>query len=274
MTMPDPTPAVVPDARARLVADLDRHASAIYRDYAQSDLWSALIAARDALTATPPASDAAVPAGEVDCGHCNGEGDINDGDHSCFTCGGSGRRPAPMEAARPASDKGIREAAIAIAQIEARELGYCDDDVAALAEPDGDDLLVIQAVERALAAPKVASDAAMREALKYARNLIGPDEIIDEALSIHPSPSGASDGGEVEPVLQRLGRLTDTERADIARIMSGEASDDLIRRGDVLEAIRDLRTDPVPSQEYQRGIGDVARAVVKMPAALAKDTRP
>lgn len=95
----------------------------------------------------------AVAAGEVACGHCNGEGDINHGDHPCFACGGSGRRHMTF--------KSTREQAIAIAQEEARELGYSADDVAALSEPDGDDLFVIQAVERALSA---APDAAASEA--------------------------------------------------------------------------------------------------------------
>lgn len=44
----------------------------------------------------------------------------------------------------------MRKLAILIAQEEATELGYCDEDIAALAEPDGDDLLTVQAVERAL----------------------------------------------------------------------------------------------------------------------------
>jgi hypothetical protein len=29
------------------------------------------------------------------CGHCNGLGDIDDGDHLCFACGGSGKTPTP-----------------------------------------------------------------------------------------------------------------------------------------------------------------------------------
>lgn len=41
-------------ARAKLVSDLDRHASALYRDMAQSDLWATLIAARDALSRQSP----------------------------------------------------------------------------------------------------------------------------------------------------------------------------------------------------------------------------
>lgn len=77
------------------------------------------------------------------------------------------------------------------------------------------------------------------------------------------------DHAEREPMLRRLERLSDRERTEIGRILSGEAADDLIRRGDVLEAIRNLRTNPVPPSEYQRGIGDVARAIVAMPARAA-----
>lgn len=118
------------------------------RDHSPNALIYRNLCAALAAAPTPDAAArvfTAVAAGEVACGHCNGEGDINHGDHPCFACGGSGCRHMTF--------KSTREQAIAIAQEEARELGYSADDVAALAEPDGDDLFVIQAVERALAAP-------------------------------------------------------------------------------------------------------------------------
>ncbi len=51
-----------------------------------------------------------------------------------------------------AKDEAIRAQAIALIVIQAEELGYCDDDVAAFqrGEFDGDDVLTLQAVERAL----------------------------------------------------------------------------------------------------------------------------
>lgn len=47
-------------------------------------------------------------------------------------------------------DAEVREQAIAIVQAQARDLGYMDEDVADIATPDGEDLLAVQSVERAL----------------------------------------------------------------------------------------------------------------------------
>lgn len=64
--------------------------------------------------------------------------------------------------------------------------------------------------------------------------------------------------------LEALANLTDADRADIRRIMSGEADEDRIRRGDVHDIIRSLRTDPVPSKEYQAALREVQRLVSKL----------
>jgi len=65
-------------------------------------------------------------------------------------------------------------------------------------------------------------------------------------------------------MLARLRSMTDAERADIGRIVRGEADEDLIRRGDIHAAIRSLRTNPVPSLEYQAALRDVQRLVGKL----------
>lgn len=64
--------------------------------------------------------------------------------------------------------------------------------------------------------------------------------------------------------LEALANLTDDDRVGIRRIMSGEADEDLIRRGDIHAAIRSLRTDPVPSKEYQAALRDVQRLVYNL----------
>ncbi|MDF2382437.1 hypothetical protein JMG10_13225 [Nostoc ellipsosporum NOK] len=46
----------------------------------------------------------------------------------------------------------VRQRAVEIVQQEARDLGYIEEDVAELADPDGDGLLALQAVERAILA--------------------------------------------------------------------------------------------------------------------------
>lgn len=66
--------------------------------------------------------------------------------------------------------------------------------------------------------------------------------------------------------LQRLSTLSDQERFVIGRLMRGEGDADSIRRGDVHEAVRSLRTDPVPSQEYQKALADVQRLVSRIKA--------
>ena len=77
--------------------------------------------------------------------------------------------------------------------------------------------------------------------------------------------------------LEALANLTDDDRVGIRRIMSGEADGDMIRRGDVHHLIRGLRTDPVPSKEYQRALRDVQRLVYNLAAskiAAAKAVTP
>jgi len=51
---PSPSPAIVKEAGEveRLLSDLARHAEALYHDVSQSDLWSTLVAARAALSAS------------------------------------------------------------------------------------------------------------------------------------------------------------------------------------------------------------------------------
>jgi len=69
------------------------------------------------------------------------------------------------------------------------------------------------------------------------------------------------------PIYLKLREITDEQRAHIRRIMSGEADEDRIRRGDVHQAVRSLRTNPVPSHEYQRALGDVGKLVAALSAA-------
>jgi len=59
----------------------------------------------------------------------------------------------------------------------------------------------------------------------------------------------------------RLAALSPAKRERMRRLLSGEADEDCIRRGDVVAAIRSLRTNPVPSQEYQRALRDVQKLV-------------
>ena len=55
------------------------------------------------------------------------------------------------------AEEPVRDRAISIICKEAEELGYCEDDIAVFrrGDFDGDDLLTLQAVERALAASEV-----------------------------------------------------------------------------------------------------------------------
>ena len=91
-------------------------------------------------------------------------------------------------------DDELRREAIAIVQQEARDLGYIDEDVADFAEPDGDDLLAVQAVERALDT-RTQALAPLIEALEKAREALRPlaaaDEAIDEIDPDFPSDGAA-----------------------------------------------------------------------------------
>ena len=67
-------------------------------------------------------------------------------------------------------------------------------------------------------------------------------------------------------VLQALNTMSDDDRAFIGRIMRGEADRDQIQRGLVHAAIRSLRTNPVPTLEYQKALFDVQKLVSKINA--------
>lgn len=63
-----------------------------------------------------------------------------------------------------------------------------------------------------------------------------------------------------------LPNITDEQREFFQRIFSGEHDNDLIRRGDVYDAIRTLRLTDVSSQNpiYQHALSDVQRAICKL----------
>lgn len=86
------------------------------------------------------------------------------------------------------------------------------------------------------------------------------------ALCVIETSAKAKEQGPDAPILRQLGEISDEARARIRRIMNGEAAEDRIRRGDVHEAIRSLRTDPVPSHDYQRALGDVGKLVTALSA--------
>jgi len=86
-----------------------------FREWSHAEMWGrpqdAELAARQVETAylgltaalsTPPSIGDADERGAGDCLHCGGVGDIDHGDHPCFTCGGSGKAPP-----RPASKGGV-----------------------------------------------------------------------------------------------------------------------------------------------------------------------
>ncbi|WP_089215525.1 hypothetical protein [Sphingopyxis indica] len=84
------------------------------------------------------------------CAMCAGYGNV-DGVR-CTRCDGLGyRRAAHSGEGRSYGVGELRARAIAIVQEEARALGYIDEDIEDFSNPDGDDLLAVQAVERALA---------------------------------------------------------------------------------------------------------------------------
>jgi hypothetical protein len=261
--MPDPTPAVLPDTRARLITVPENlveelrklyrgleMSAGIMRDRSRTGGWSgaertanafaryaataqslhALLSA--ALTATPPASDAAVPAGVgVACRFLGAEYSHADlaiaqraacaivpyygtGDHGEQEAARDGKlwndHPAVQGALR-----GLYEArAMSVAQIASEDQAYdpaqiafdqqCDDP----APGDWNDACIHISKElRELrpAAPKVASEAAMREADFYAGYLAACDVTeydVDKAWSeyvaaLHPTPGEVTDGGEV-----------------------------------------------------------------------------
>jgi hypothetical protein len=74
-----------------------------------------------------------------------------------------------------------------------------------------------------------------------------------------------------EKMVQKLGTMTPDEREHLGRVARGDDEDDLIRRGDVYEALRDLRsasaTPANTSSEQdvrrgiQRGLGQAQGAV-------------
>ncbi len=66
---------------------------------------------------------------------------------------------------------------------------------------------------------------------------------------------------------QRLRRLSDTDRENMRRLLTGEAEKDLVRRGVVIAVIRQLRTSPasLASPEYQAALRDVQKLVGLIP---------
>ncbi len=61
----------------------------------------------------------------------------------------------------------------------------------------------------------------------------------------------------------KLRAMPAADKERMRRILSGEADADLIRRGDIVAAIRDLRVGKpsLASRDYQRALADVQRAV-------------
>lgn len=70
----------------------------------------------------------------------------------------------------------VREQAIAIVQSVARDMGFIDEDVADIANCDGDDGLAVQAVELALTRTPTPDQSALRAALERI------DQLADDAL--------------------------------------------------------------------------------------------
>jgi hypothetical protein len=70
-----------------------------------------------------------------------------------------------------------------------------------------------------------------------------------------------------ECMTQRLQSLSDTDREQIRRVLTGEADSDLIEREAINSTIRDLRVSKasLASREYQMALGDVQRAIAKLP---------
>lgn len=68
----------------------------------------------------------------------------------------------------------------------------------------------------------------------------------------------------MEQLEDNFAKLSPEERADLQRVARGEDQDDLIRRGDVYDLIRSMRTNPVPSIEFQKALSAVQKAVCKL----------
>ena len=73
-----------------------------------------------------------------------------------------------------------------------------------------------------------------------------------------------SENAAMTPALRALMEMTEEDRAYVARLMSGEMDNWHIRVGDLIEAIRDLRTNPCPPSEYQRALTDVSRIAYRL----------
>ena len=68
-----------------------------------------------------------------------------------------------------------------------------------------------------------------------------------------------------EQMMENLAAMSPEERERFGRIVRGEDKDDSIRRGDVYEVIRDLRTTPaVGSRDYQKALGNALVAVSRL----------
>ena len=75
-------------------------------------------------------------------------------------------------------------------------------------------------------------------------------------------------------VAAMLPEITDEQREEFARILTGEHDDDLIRRGDVYKLIRKLRVSDLSlknPQTYQRALSDIQRQVAKLSRGQAYD---
>lgn len=73
----------------------------------------------------------------------------------------------------------------------------------------------------------------------------------------------------LEELRERMAALPAEKRERIRRELSGQASEDLIRRGDVVAVIRRLR-GTAPPLEYQNALRDVQRGVSELDPPAAR----
>lgn len=67
-----------------------------------------------------------------------------------------------------------------------------------------------------------------------------------------------------EKLMQTMAAMTDDEMDQIERMMNGEFENDLLRRGDVSDAIRSLRINHAGDRPYQQALTDLSRMMSKL----------
>jgi len=68
----------------------------------------------------------------------------------------------------------------------------------------------------------------------------------------------------LQQMQEKRAMMSVEELEHVRRLLMGEDKNDLLRKEDVYNALRSLRTDPVPSVEFQKGLSAAMKAIANL----------